>query len=106
MIRFIYTSLFILSIGYPQDPIVPEGDRLRNIIENLGYENNILIGGTTGAWAFGTDTGAILDREFNYVTPENDFKQRFIDRMVAFTPALSPSNNKTILLVDRLIRLI
>ena len=78
MNRFIYTSLFILSICYPQDPIVPEGDRLRNIIENLGYENNILIGGTTGAWAFGTDTGTILDREFNYVTPENDFKQRFI----------------------------
>ena len=33
----------------------------------------------------------------------SSFKQRFIDLMVAFTPALSPSNNKTTLLVERLI---
>jgi len=37
-----------------------------------------LIGGTTGSWALGKPTGIILDNEFNYVTPENGFKQRII----------------------------
>ena len=36
------------------------------------------MGGTTGSWAFGTSIGAILDREYSYVTPENDFKQHSI----------------------------
>ncbi|NHZ84655.1 MAG: hypothetical protein GWP19_02100 [Planctomycetia bacterium] len=49
----------------------PSGRRLREIVLN----KNIIIGGTTGSWAFGTNTGLILDREFSYVTPENDFKQ-------------------------------
>jgi GH35 family endo-1,4-beta-xylanase len=48
---------------------------LRVIIEDKYSDNSIIIGGTTGAWAFGTNTGFIMDREFNYVTPENDFKQ-------------------------------
>jgi len=37
-----------------------------------------MIGGTTGSWTFDQETGLILDREFNYVTPENDFKQKKI----------------------------
>ena len=53
----------------------PSGRRYREIVDNEFDDHSILIGGTTGAWAFGTQTGFILDREFNYVTPENDFKQ-------------------------------
>ncbi|MBW1746053.1 MAG: endo-1,4-beta-xylanase [Deltaproteobacteria bacterium] len=55
----------------------PLGPRLRTIVKNK-YANDIIIGATTGSWAFGTDTGVILDREFSYVTPENDFKQSTI----------------------------
>lgn len=53
----------------------PSGRRLRDIMDDKYSDNSIIIGGTTGAWAFGTKTGLIMDREFNYVTPENDFKQ-------------------------------
>ncbi len=58
-------------------PAIPEpsGRRLRTIVEDKYSDNSIIIGGTTGSWAFGTNTGLILDREFSYVTPENDFKQ-------------------------------
>jgi endo-1,4-beta-xylanase len=47
---------------------------LREAAKN-NFDHNVLIGGTTGSWAFGTPTGDILNREFGYVTPENDFKQ-------------------------------
>ena len=53
----------------------PSGRRLREIVEDIYTDNNVMIGGTTGTWAFDTNTGLILDEEFNYVTPENDFKQ-------------------------------
>lgn len=53
----------------------PSGRRLRDIVDGRDSDNSIIIGGTTGTWAFGTATGWIMDREFSYVTPENDFKQ-------------------------------
>lgn len=53
----------------------PSGRRLREIVDEKFSDNSIIIGGTTGSWAFDTNTGRIMDREFNYVTPENDFKQ-------------------------------
>jgi len=53
----------------------PSGQRLRSIVTSNYSDGSIIIGATTGAWSFGTPTGEILDREFNYVTPENDFKQ-------------------------------
>ncbi|MCK4545313.1 endo-1,4-beta-xylanase [candidate division WOR-3 bacterium] len=56
----------------------PSGRRLRIIVEDKYSDNNIIIGATTGSWAFGTNTALIMDREFNYVTPENDFKQAVI----------------------------
>ncbi len=55
--------------------VEPLGRRLRTIVEDKYSDKSIIIGGTTGSWSFGTNTGLILDREFNYVTPENDFKQ-------------------------------
>lgn len=58
-----------------KDPLVPEGRRLREIVADKYSDGSVIIGGTTGAWAFGTYTARILDREFSYVTPENDFKQ-------------------------------
>ena len=72
----IFLQILILSpILRSQDPPEPTGRRLRVIMEDKYPGNSIIIGGTTGSWAFGTNTGIIMDREFNYVTPENDFKQ-------------------------------
>ncbi len=58
----------------------PSGRRLRAIVEDKFSDGSIIIGATTGSWSFalGTNTGQILDREFSYVTPENDFKQSVI----------------------------
>jgi GH35 family endo-1,4-beta-xylanase len=56
----------------------PTGRRLRDIVEEKYPDNNVIIGGTTGSWSFGTFTGEIMSREFSYVTPENDFKQRLV----------------------------
>ena len=57
---------------------VPSGRRLRQIVAEKFPDGQVIIGGTTGSWAFGTATGFIMDREFSYVTPENDFKQSVI----------------------------
>lgn len=65
--------VFIFSVRVQAQP-VPTGRRLREIVADR-YADSILIGGTTGAWTFGTNTASIMDREFSYVTPENDFKQ-------------------------------
>jgi endo-1,4-beta-xylanase len=64
---------FVYSLNIQAQP-VPTGRRLREIVADK-YVDSILIGGTTGTWAFGSSTGNIMDREFSYVTPENDFKQ-------------------------------
>lgn len=65
--------LVFMSVVFAQE--TPDGRRLRVITEEKFPESNLIIGGTTGNWSFGTNTGHILDREFAYVTPENDFKQ-------------------------------
>ena len=58
--------------------IEPSGKRLRNIVAEKYAGTRLLIGGTTGSWAFDSITGEILDREFSYVTPENDFKHTVV----------------------------
>jgi len=67
----LFVTIYSLKV---QAQPVPTGRRLRDIVADR-YADSIIIGGTTGAWSFGTSTGNIMDREFNYVTPENDFKQ-------------------------------
>lgn len=56
----------------------PAGRRLKDILAEKYPEGDLLIGGTTGSWAFDSITGSILDREFRYVTPENDFKHTVV----------------------------
>ncbi len=60
------------------EPFSLSGRRLRAIVVDKYSEGSIIIGGTTASREFGTNTGLILDREFSYVTPENDFKQTTI----------------------------
>ncbi len=54
---------------------VPAGRRLKEIVADKYPSGNVLIGGTMGSEDLATPAGVVLDREFSYVTPENDFKQ-------------------------------
>lgn len=75
------TLLTALSLaGVRADPPMPAGPRLRDIVTANYPNGNVLIGATTGSWAFGTDQCVLMDREFSYVTPENDFKQSTVHR--------------------------
>ena len=65
------------------DPVVPEGRRLREIVADRYGAQRLMIGGTTGSWAFGEPNGTVMDREFSYVTPENDFKQSTVRRDIS-----------------------
>jgi GH35 family endo-1,4-beta-xylanase len=74
--KLILFLLFIFPFqGFAQLTATPDGRRLREIVADKFSDGNLLIGGTSGEWAFGTATGEIMNREFSYVTPENDFKQ-------------------------------
>ena len=54
---------------------MPEGRRLQAILADKYPLDSLYIGGTTGWKKREQGTGDIIDREFSYVTPENDFKQ-------------------------------
>lgn len=57
---------------------IPEGRRLRDIVEDNYPDGKLLVGATIGSWGFDEPIGEIMDREFSYVTPENDFKQSVV----------------------------
>lgn len=76
--KTVVLHLLIVLIVHPlwaQQPVEPTGRRLKDIQEDLYADQSLIIGGTIGAWALETNSGVVLDREFNYVTPENDYKQ-------------------------------
>lgn len=56
---------------------VPEGRRLRKIVEEQ-YPENVYIGASTAFQNLNQGEGIILNREFSYITPTNDFKQPLI----------------------------
>lgn len=56
----------------------PSGRRLREIMDEKFPDKKMIVGVSCGLWAFDYACGAIVDNEFNYVTPETDFKQRII----------------------------
>lgn len=66
---------------YSAEPPVPEGRRLREIAAEMSPAGPFYIGGTTGWSKRPGGSGVIVDREFNYVTPENDHKQPTIHPM-------------------------
>ena len=79
----IFISIFFSNSWtslHAQEIPTPEGRRIREIVSENYFPGNLLMGCTTGSWAFGTKTGKIMDREFNYVTPENDFKHAVVRR--------------------------
>ncbi len=58
-----------------RQPHEPTGKRIRDIVTDKYSDGSIIIGATIGQDSFGDTTQIILDEEFSYVTPENDFKQ-------------------------------
>lgn len=66
------------QIASAQSLSVPEGRRLRDIVVDNYPEGKLLIGATTGSWGLNETIGRIMNREFSYVTPENDFKQSIV----------------------------
>jgi endo-1,4-beta-xylanase len=75
MNTLIALTLIIPFLAHSAEPPLPTGSRLRMIVADKYPDENVTIGGTTG-WEKRTQgSGAIIDREFSYVTPENDYKQ-------------------------------
>jgi endo-1,4-beta-xylanase len=67
--------LMVILYGCGIESLKPiEGKSLREIVKEGYKDNTIFIGGTTGSWSFEEIQGELLDREFSYVTPENDYK--------------------------------
>ena len=75
IITFVVALITVFAKAAPRPPA---GPRLRDIVAENYPNGNVLIGATTGCWAFGQNQGALMDREFSYVTPENDFKQSIV----------------------------
>ena len=69
---------FISPHAFSAEPPLPEGPRLRQIVTDKYPAGNVYIGGTTGWRKRPAGSGLIIDREFSYVTPENDFKRNRI----------------------------
>jgi len=67
----------IISGVCSAEPPLPDGRRFRRIVADK-YPTGVYIGGTTGWRKRSNGAGVTMDREFSYVTPENDFKQRRI----------------------------
>jgi endo-1,4-beta-xylanase len=82
----IFSIVFAISLascktGAPVRDVIqeiPSGKRLREITLSSFPDNSFILGVTCGLWAFDYPAGAIVDREFGYLTPENDFKQNII----------------------------
>ena len=70
--------LAIIQLAQSQSLTIPDGRRLRDIVADHYPDDKLLIGATTGSWGLNEPIGEIMDREFSYVTPENDFKQSVV----------------------------
>lgn len=51
---------------------------IRNLVESCYPDGNFVFGSACHEFNLGTQTEEILDREFSYITPANDFKQSYI----------------------------
>ena len=77
VISFVLLLVSVSSFGQKaqNEPPLPDGRRLKQIVSEKFSSGNVYIGGTTGWKKRSRGAGQILDREFSYTTPENDFKQ-------------------------------
>lgn len=68
---------YLPKVSAPPEVPLPSGERLR-ILAPVRRSAPILIGAASNASNWGTESETILNREFGYVTPGNDFKQSLI----------------------------
>lgn len=77
--KTLLNTLLVLSlvpqVAAAESAPEPDGRRLRAIVAEQFPDGGFYIGGTTGWEKREKGSGVIVDREFNYVCPENDFKQ-------------------------------
>ncbi|WP_258104170.1 endo-1,4-beta-xylanase [Marinoscillum sp. MHG1-6] len=76
-VLFLETSFNLLT-AQSIDIEVPTGRRLKKIAEEKFIFDRVFIGASVGYKAWGDTSFAILKREFNFVTPTNEFKQTYI----------------------------
>ncbi len=68
----------VFSAVAPDTLPVPEGRRLREIVADKYPDGNVFIGGASLNGLWGGLSEEIMNREFGYITPANDFKQTYI----------------------------
>ena len=71
---YIFDDVVFSENGTTELPI-PTGRRLREIVADKYPNGNVFIGGTTQSTFWDTFSEEILNNEFSYITPANDFKQ-------------------------------
>jgi len=81
--RLTFSSLVMvvllpMQVFSAEDIPEPSGERLKDIVAKLYPKDTVWMGGTTAWTKLSNGSGIVLDREFDYVTPENDFKQSAI----------------------------
>ncbi len=77
---FLFMFLIVLTVA-AEESAKREGRRYRDIVDEKFSKGNFFVGGTMHARYFGTPSHTILNEEFNYITPGNDFKQSYIHPM-------------------------
>lgn len=72
-----FAALVFCGTGWLTAVAVPDGRRLKDIVADKYKPGTLYIGAAIAGWHItNRDIDAeLLDREFSYVTPENDFKQ-------------------------------
>lgn len=68
------------SAEEPETPAIqPENNKsIRELVAEIFPAQNVFIGSASHHFLLETTSAVILDREFSYVTPANDFKQSYI----------------------------
>ncbi len=72
------TLLYLLSLRSISQPEVPTGRRLKEIAADKFTFGNVYIGGASSYNKWDSYSQIILNREFNFIIPNNDFKQTVI----------------------------
>jgi GH35 family endo-1,4-beta-xylanase len=76
-IQYLLCLALLTSAARCETVPLPEGRRLRTVVKD-NYPGNLHIGATTGWESLQTAEGILLNREFSYITPDNDFKQSLV----------------------------
>lgn len=73
-----YPDSFIVDYVKVYDLPSTEVPPIKELVEKCYPEGNLIVGAACHEFNLGTPTEEILDREFSYVTPANEFKQSYV----------------------------